>query len=402
MLLFLSILGIFLSVILLYFNSGKNKSSIYLGAFFLLISLYVSCQYVLLYSKSVVFISLFLIIFAIIFPPLYLIGPVLYLYVRSVLSDNHRLKKSDIWHLLPIVIFFAAAIPYSFAPFSDKVEVATKVVQDIGYMHTYKATILSELFSVSAIYLSRPVLVLIYIIGSGILFIRYFVQNKLAAVFSGQHFMVKWLCLLLGFVFILTTSHILLIVKTFALEFSELAFGFNVMRILSGAGLIGLLISPFLFPAILYGLPRVPQSILPDNSEIKKTDSVQEEVSKTTNHYETHYLNSIDQKANFYIQEFQPYLQPDFSLAQLSAQIHIPIHHLYYYFREEKKQHFNDYINEWRINHAKNLIKKGLIKEQTLEAIGLISGFPNRNAFSATFRKVEGIPPRTYVSQIKK
>jgi AraC-like DNA-binding protein len=138
-----------------------------------------------------------------------------------------------------------------------------------------------------------------------------------------------------------------------------------------------------------------------DKEEGNKNQKPVEE-RKTTNHFETHYLNSIDQKANFYLQESQPYLQPDFNIAQLSAQIHIPIHHLYYYFREEKKQHFNDYINEWRINHAKNLIKKGLIKEHTLEAIGLISGFPNRNSFSATFRKVEGIPPKTYVSQIKK
>lgn len=38
MLLFLSILGIFLSLILLYFNARKNMSTIYLGIFFLLIT----------------------------------------------------------------------------------------------------------------------------------------------------------------------------------------------------------------------------------------------------------------------------------------------------------------------------------------------------------------------------
>jgi AraC-like DNA-binding protein len=402
MLLFSSILGIFLSLILLYFNASKNRSTIYLGLFFLLISLYGFYQYVLLYSKSVFLIEILLAGFAIVFPVLYLIGPMLFWYIRSVLTDNSRLKRKDIWHLLPMLIFFMAALPYTFVPFSEKIEAATAVVKDVSYIQTYHATILDQIFPVSAVYLSRPILVLGYTLWSVGLFINYLVKKKASEVLSKQHFMKKWLCLLLGFLLILEVTQIILINKAFEMYFSDLFFTFNVFRIFSAAGMLGVMISPFFFPFILYGLPRVPESVLTVNIEDVNTDPESIAERKTTNHYETHYLNSINQKANFYIQEFQPYLQPDFNLAQLSAQIHIPIHHLYYYFREEKKQHFNDYINEWRVNHAKNLIKKGLIKEHTLEAIGLISGFPNRNSFSATFRKVEGIPPRTYVSQIKK
>jgi len=295
-----------------------------------------------------------------------------------------------------------AALPYTFVPFSEKIEAATEVVKDVSYIQTYHATILDQIFPVSAIFLSRPILVLGYTLWSAGLFINFLVKKKASEVLSKQHFMKRWLCLFLGFLLILEVTQIILINKAFEMYFSDLFFTFNVFRIFSAAGMLGVMISPFFFPFILYGLPRVPESILTVNIEDVTIDPEPIEERKTTNHYETHYLNSIDQKANFYIQEFQPYLQPNFNLAQLSAQIHIPIHHLYYYFREEKKQHFNDYINEWRINHAKNLIKKGLIKEHTLEAIGLISGFPNRNSFSATFRKVEGIPPRTYVSQIKK
>lgn len=53
MILFLSITGIFLSAILLYYNAKENTSSIYLGSFFLFISLYAFNQYLILYSKSV-------------------------------------------------------------------------------------------------------------------------------------------------------------------------------------------------------------------------------------------------------------------------------------------------------------------------------------------------------------
>jgi AraC-like DNA-binding protein len=401
MLLSLSLTGIVLSVILLHFNTRKNVSTIYLGIFFLLISLYGFYQYVLLYSKSVFLIKLLLFGFAILFPALYLIGPMVYWYVRSVLTDNSRLKREDIWHLLPMILFFVAALPYTFVPFSHKVEAATEAVMDVAYIQTYKATILDQIFSVSAIYLSRPILVLGYTLWSIILFVRYFFQNKVSAVFARQHFMTKWLCLLLGFLLILDVTQILLIIKAFAMDFSELFFTLNVLRTLSLAGLMGLLISPFFFPAILYGLPQVPASNLTLKPGEDETDPIHAEIKTHTPNFESDYLLSIDQKADSCMKEVQPYLHPDFNLTQFSVLIHVPTHHLGYYFREEKKQHFNDYINKWRINHAKKLIREGKSHGLTLEGIGLISGFHNRNSFRTTFKKVEGISPSTFAAQIK-
>ncbi|HSO89190.1 MAG TPA: hypothetical protein VLQ91_21735, partial [Draconibacterium sp.] len=245
MLLFSSILGIFLSVILLVFNARKNGSTIYLGLLFLLISLYGFYQYVLLYSKSVLLVEVLLLGFAIVFPVLYLIGPMLYWYIRSVLTDDFHLKRNDFWHLLPMIIYFLCAIPYTFVPHADKIQAAIEVVKDVSYMQTYKATVLENLFSVSAIYLSRPILVLGYTLWSAGLFINYLIKNKLSIVLSKQRFMKNWLCLLLGFLLILEVTQIILIIKAFEMYFSDLYFTLNVFRVFSAAGLIGLMISPF-------------------------------------------------------------------------------------------------------------------------------------------------------------
>jgi AraC-like DNA-binding protein len=48
--------------------------------------------------------------------------------------------------------------------------------------------------------------------------------------------------------------------------------------------------------------------------------------------------------------------------------VKIPVHNLAYYFREENKQTFSDYRNEWRVEHAKNLIREGKSNDLTLEA----------------------------------
>lgn len=105
----------------------------------------------------------------------------LYWYVRSILTDNSRLKRKDLWHLLPIIIYFLAAIPYTFVPFSDKAEAAIEAVNDVAYIQTYYATVLDQIFSVSAIYLSRPILVLVYTLWSIGLLFRYSMQRKLSS-----------------------------------------------------------------------------------------------------------------------------------------------------------------------------------------------------------------------------
>jgi len=109
----------------------------------------------------------------------------------------------------------------------------------------------------------------------------------------------------------------------------------------------------------------------------------------------------IHDKTNLCMQELHPFLQPEFNLAQLSVLIHIPIHHLAFWFREVKKQSFIDFRNEWRVEHAKQLIREGKSDELTLEAIGLLSGFSARNTFLNAFKKVEGICPQKFLSNVR-
>ena len=114
---------------------------------------------------------------------------------------------------------------------------------------------------------------------------------------------------------------------------------------------------------------------------------------------ESDYLHHIYEKTESFMKEHKPYLQSEFNLSQLSVHIQVPAHHLGYYFREIKKQSFNDYRNEWRINHAKKLIKEGKASEMTLEAIGMLSGFSSRNAFNTDFKKFEGESPGSFASR---
>ena len=153
------------------------------------------------------------------------------------------------------------------------------------------------------------------------------------------------------------------------------------------------------FAEILYGLPRIPE---PDSGS--KAYRTERKISIENNkkyapEFESDYLFSISQKANSCMKELQPYLKTDFNLTQLSVLIHVPVHHLLYYFREERKQSFTDYRNGFRLDHAKKLIREGKAAGLTLEAIGLLSGFSTRNTFFSAFKRAEGISPGVFVAQ---
>ncbi|MDO9257517.1 MAG: helix-turn-helix domain-containing protein [Bacteroidales bacterium] len=397
MLLYLSLVGIFLSVLLLYFNARRNASTVYLGIFFLLVSLYGINQYILLESGSVFLISILATNITFLH---YLIGPMLYWYIRSVLTDSSKLKIRDLFHLLPMLVYLIAALPYMFSSYSFKVEIAKAIVEDLGVLSRYNFTFLSEIFSNTIIYLSRPVLILAYTLGSIILYIKYVIFRKGLMVFPKQSFMTKWLSALLVFQLMLIISYLISLFLTFV-NSSDVLFTVNYLQILSAVGLIGLLISPFFFPGILYGMPRLPANaiLLP---EAEETDPLQFREKKTIHYFESEYIQTIEQKADSCMLELQPFLQPDLNMAQFAYTIQIPVHHLAYYFREVKKQSFSDYRNKWRIENAKKLISEGKASGITLEAIGLQSGFTTRNTFLTAFKRAEGISPNTFLMQISK
>jgi AraC-like DNA-binding protein len=298
-----------------------------------------------------------------------------------------------------MIIYFLASLPYLFSPYSYKVLIASAIVMDYDFIWNYNQTILSRLFSSSIMYISRHILVFGYTILSFGMIVHYLMRRKKAMVFTGHEFMTGWLFVLLGLQLIMITSRSLLMIKTLY-ENSQVFHTLNILQVLSLFGLIGLLISPLFFPAILYGLPVVPE-ISPARQSETESDTRSDKEESIKGKLEKDYLLQMEQKADAFLQEHQSYLDPSLNLIRFSVLINIPVHHLAYYFKEVKKQSFSDYRNHWRINHAKKLISHGGFTNLTLEAIGSQSGFVTRNTFIKAFKKETGISPREFVSQIR-
>lgn len=397
----LLLLGIFLSVILLINNFRRTPSALFLGGFFFLVSLYGFIQHVMLYSQSVWLVA---VVFINVGFLTYLIGPMLYWYVRSLLTDDSRFKKSDLLHFIPMVLYLAGIFSYIITPWSYKMEVAGKLAGHFENIRDFNHAGIYHILPKAFVYVTRPLLVLGYVFWSAFMFYRFVARKKDSTVFAGQRFMIKWILMLLGFLTILATSHVFLLMRSFSDQNLILFYTLNSLQLLSAIGLAGLLISPFFFPEILYGLPRLPVSAsMLNDADHQDADHIDDnkysEAKKLPPKFESDYLMLIDQKIDACMQEFQPFLQADFNLNQLSVLVHVPAHHLAYYFRDFKKQSFNDFRNGLRVNFAKSLIINGKARGMTLEAIGLLSGFTTRNTFFTSFKKAEGVSPGAFVAQ---
>ena len=97
----LSGIGLFFSSFLLVYNKGYKSANIYLGLFLFSFNFVTLSHYLYIFSNSKAVLAFMLSI------PInasaYAIGPLAFLYVRSILKDNAKLTKYDGLHF----VFFA-------------------------------------------------------------------------------------------------------------------------------------------------------------------------------------------------------------------------------------------------------------------------------------------------------
>ena len=98
------------------------------------------------------------------------------------------------------------------------------------------------------------------------------------------------------------------------------------------------------------------------------------------------------------LKEKELYLNPKFTIDELAKELNFSKHLLSQYFNERLKKSFSTYINELRIEKAKELLQSG--KKYTIEGIGYESGFNSKSTFFTLFKKTTGQTPSQYQSSL--
>lgn len=247
--LFASLLGASLSLLLLCFIKRTSKNNIYLSVFFFLNSLYGFGAYVLGFSGSSFLLAL---LYGIVAPLFFLLGPAGFFYVRSVLRDDARLSKWDMLHLIPFVAQLVNSLPYILTSFDHKTQTVGQLVHDIG-MIPYVDT--GWFITPAMVYLLRPAHMFIYAVAQSVLLYKWIRKDEV--VLKLKEMVIQWLYLFNAVCLIFFGSFFAVTVSVYTMENTYLAihYGRPLARIsfIPFILLNGLI---FFFPRILYGLSK--------------------------------------------------------------------------------------------------------------------------------------------------
>ena len=152
------------------------------------------------------------------------------------------------------------------------------------------------------------------------------------------------------------------------------------------------LIGTITFSVVFYGL--LIFFISKKNRDTIFQDMPEKYASKKIEIHEASQLKNKLQKA---VIENRFYKNPDIKLKDIAKELNVSSHKLSQLLNDNFGKSFALFINEYRIEEAKKLLKEN--KQFTLEAIGFEAGFSSKSSFYATFKKIVGKTPSEFKKQ---
>lgn len=409
---YISLSGLFLPLLILFYNRGFKSANRYLAGFLFFSSLYLLESFTFFYAESKSWVAFFTNTHTF----YYLIGPFAFFYVRSMLRDNSRISKVDWLHFLPFVTAFIGFIPYLCSAWSYKLLVADNIQSDNWDMEQFHLNFIiphkvDQALNVLQIYF--------YSIALWILLSKY-KRNSNSRIYQVPQFKLirNWLFIFTLIITIITINFTVAMANMWLYDnkyvFLEKASG---ALLFASIVYVGMNMIVMIFPHIMYGLPLdvkdsfftkeldesddiLNKSLVNDSNEENSTAEVTLNNKKDSPLlFSSDYIEKIE-LAILEVISNEDYLLPDFKLINIADKFALPAHHLTYYFNAILNQSFSDWKNKLRVEYAITLLNQGHSSSITLEAISLKSGFTAQNTFIRAFKLHTGQTPSEYSKKI--
>ena len=111
-------------------------------------------------------------------------------------------------------------------------------------------------------------------------------------------------------------------------------------------------------------------------------------------------MRNINQKLLQLMHDEKPFLDSGISLKSLSEGLNESANHVSQVINEKHKINFFDFVNSYRIDEMKVLIKIPSNSNLTLLALAYESGFNSKTTFNTAFKKIKGQSPKNYFKSL--
>jgi AraC-like DNA-binding protein len=296
-------------------------------------------------------------------------GPLLYLYVISIIRSDFNLGSRHRWHLLPLVVYLLFLI---FAFYSQT------HMQKVALIDLYQFDLDWQFVTMDTLIKSSR---FAYFIMSIYLINKYREQLK-DYQSSIENIDLTWLkILVLGFAGVTLVGVVLSLSKVVNL-FYPVDISLQIFLGLT-TYYADLVLVCFLLFFIAVNISSIAK--VKDQSKSSYEDYEADE-------------EYVDRIIKFMDSE-KPYLKSNITLDALSESIDIPARELTAIFNGHFKMNFYEFINNYRIKEAKEILKTD--KEQTISDVFLAVGFNSKSVFNTFFKKNTGMTPSEFRKQIK-
>jgi AraC-like DNA-binding protein len=368
-------------VLLLKKNALRSYSD-YLLAAFIFFQCWTAGAYVLIITGAVLEVPFFYKTAA---PINFLIPPLGYLYVRSVLFNERKWTSLDLLHLLPFALFLVSYLPFFLSTSAFKLEVITEVLRDQNSAVTRSLGLIPE----PIFHFSRAGQAIIYLSVQWWLIFTVPKRMKDQAMESQIQVIHRWLKIFTG-ANTLNWMGFLLVISLYLLGLN--IFEESLLNLLPTIllGFSFFLIGAYLLihPQVLIGLPFVR----PAESNLEKVD---QEDAKTPFCLEN-YTQEIAILDHYFVSS-KAFLQPNLTISEVAVATGLPVRELSYLINAYHKKRFSDYLNEMRIAHFLSQVDASTLDNFTIESIALSAGFSSRSSFYRAFNRFYGCTPSDYL-----
>lgn len=302
-------------------------------------------------------------------------GPLLFLYVRTLISEDPKWHWTDLAHFIPFLLFLGLA--FLFRSGGDE------TISLPAWAHpTRLAKMIYELLVFSSF--------TIYSIIVYVLLTRHRKAIREEFSFSSSKITLTWLL----FVSITVYASYLLTFLSAGIQMLVIRLPFDP-KIFSFTGL-----TLFSFAFSFYGHRQARIF-----SRAVKVEPLQNDESNNSAKYAKSSLRSEDlRKFAIAMDELMErkklFLNPELSLAEVSEELTIPKHHLTQAMNTELGKNFYAYINELRVKKFMEMVVDPKFKDYTFLAIAFECGFNSKSTFNSVFKRITGFTPSEYLDSL--
>jgi len=290
-----------------------------------------------------------------------LVGPILYLYVRSLTESGFPLNRRRLLHLAPfavMLLYFAVAF------YLHDAEWKRRVLDEGGFWTKSRWTVFR---------LAYYGQILVYNIATLRIIAQY--RTRLKDQYSSlERINLSWLrIVILGYLAALFFD---------ILRFAALSFKLEVPIDLLFVDYAAFTV---FFNIIFFKGWTQPELFAPESKPKYQSSTLTPDSA-----------DAYQARLDAHMREHKSYLNPDLTLKNLAGATGIPPRHLSQVLNDRLRQNFFDYIGRLRIEESLRLFAEAGRTPKTILEIIYEVGFNSKSTFNSLFKKHTGMTPREY------